>query len=183
MPFTPYHLGPALFLGLLAYRWLDLPSVLAASVLVDVRAALVLFGHLDGPIHGPFHTLVGSAVVALLIAGAWYALRDWLGPLLAWFGLERSRSADAILGGALAGAWLHVALDALLYADVALLAPITAWNPLFDALGGPTTYVLVYLACVATGVLGAAIYLLSVLFPGRGVALGPIGPRTIDGSE
>jgi len=38
MPFTLYHLGPALLLGLLFRRRLDLPTFLVANVVVDLEA-------------------------------------------------------------------------------------------------------------------------------------------------
>jgi len=44
MPFTPFHLGPGLLLGVLLYRHLDLGTVLAASIAVDLRTVLVFSG-------------------------------------------------------------------------------------------------------------------------------------------
>lgn len=68
MPFTLFHFGPALLLGVLFYRWLDLPTLLVSSVIVDVRAALVVFGPLDGPVDGILTTFVGGTVVAVILA-------------------------------------------------------------------------------------------------------------------
>jgi len=42
MPFTPYHLGPGLFVGLLFLGFIDFPTFLVASVIVDMEPFLVL---------------------------------------------------------------------------------------------------------------------------------------------
>jgi hypothetical protein len=65
MPFTPYHLGPALFLGLLFLRFIDFPTFLIASVIMDVEPFLVLFFNLNYPLHGFFHSLLGGTLVAI----------------------------------------------------------------------------------------------------------------------
>lgn len=165
MPFTPFHLGPALLVGLLCYRWLDLPTLLAASIAVDVRATLVFFGLLGRPIHGPVHTLVGATALGLTIAVVWYSLRPHFTPVLAVFHLAQDRSWRAIAGAALVGAWSHVVLDGVLYADMNPLAPVTTLNPFFWPLDTATPLAYVYGGCVVLGVLGVLLYLLSVTFP------------------
>lgn len=173
MPFTPYHFGPALLVGLVLFRRLDLPTFVVANVVVDVRAALVYFGHLDGPLHGPLTTLTGGAVVAALLAAAVYPVRPWIDPVLDRVGLAQSRSAARVAVAALAGVWLHVALDATLYADVRPFAPFASANPLLGAF--PSTAV--YLACIAAGLLGAALYALhlsGVAVPGPDGREGPL---------
>ena len=170
MPFTPFHLGPALLLALLCYRWFDLPTVLAASVAVDARAALVYFGLLDPPLHGPLHTFLGATAVALSLAGTWYLVRPRFVPVLSAFRLRRTRSFAAVLAAAIVGVWLHVLLDATLYADVRPFAPASDANPFLWPLGAATPTV-VYLGCVAAGVLGTALYAISVIDTDRGVRL------------
>ena len=46
MPFTPFHLGPGLLLGLLLLSYVDLPTFLLASVIVDVEPFLALYFNL-----------------------------------------------------------------------------------------------------------------------------------------
>ena len=60
MPFTPFHLGPALFLGLLLFRLVDLPTFLAANVILDLEPLAVLLLDLDYPLHGLFHSFLGG---------------------------------------------------------------------------------------------------------------------------
>ncbi|MFC7139361.1 hypothetical protein ACFQMA_05850 [Halosimplex aquaticum] len=154
MPFTPFHLGPALLIGVLCLRWLDLPTFLAASVLVDARTTLVFFGYLDGPLHGPLHTLLGATVLAGVLTAAAAPLRPSLDPVLDWAGLPQSTALGRIAAAALGGCWLHVLLDATLYTDVFPFAPVSTANPLFGAVGPLTVYV----GCVAAGLLGVGLY-------------------------
>jgi len=40
MPFTPFHLGPALLLGLMLSKYIDLATFLFANILVDLEPLL-----------------------------------------------------------------------------------------------------------------------------------------------
>jgi len=51
MPFTPFHLGPALGLGLPLRRYVYVPTFILANVIVDVEPFLVLFLGLRYPLH------------------------------------------------------------------------------------------------------------------------------------
>jgi len=159
MPFTPFHLGPGLLVGLVCGRRLDLPATLAASVLVDIRTALVFFSVLDGPLHGPLHTLLGATLLAGVLTAAALPLRPLSGAVLESLRIPHSPPPVRIAAGALVGAWLHVFLDAVLYLDVQPFAPVSAANP---ALGlvGPLS---VYLGCVVVGLLGLCLYAASLL--------------------
>ena len=42
MPFTPLHLGPALFFGMVLLRYIDLPTFLVANVIVDIEPLVIL---------------------------------------------------------------------------------------------------------------------------------------------
>ncbi|MCX8170580.1 MAG: hypothetical protein N3E47_01215 [Candidatus Bathyarchaeota archaeon] len=55
MPFTLFHLGPALGLGLPLRRRLHVPTLVLANVIVDLEPFFVLFLGLDYPLHGYFH--------------------------------------------------------------------------------------------------------------------------------
>ena len=67
MSFTPFHLGPALGLGLPLRRYLHVPTFLAASVVVDVEPLLVLVLGLDYPLHGYLHTFLFASLTGLLL--------------------------------------------------------------------------------------------------------------------
>jgi membrane-bound metal-dependent hydrolase YbcI (DUF457 family) len=156
MPFTPFHLGPGLLLGLLALRWLDLPTVLLASVLVDIRTSLVFFGLLSGPLHGPFHTFFGSAFLATVLIAAIVPVRSALDFVLEWLRLQQAPSTKRIIAGAFVGVWLHVILDAILYTDMSPLAPFPG-NPLL----GQISVTAVYVGCLVAGGFGVVLYVLA----------------------
>lgn len=151
MPLTPFHLGPALLLGVSLRRRLDLPTLLAGSVLVDVRAALVVFGPLDPPVHGILTTFAGGTVVAVALGAAIAALPGRVQEALDRGRLGRTGSTGPIVAGALAGVYSHVVLDALLYTDVEPFYPL-AGNPFLVG-----DFALVYGGCVVAGLLGVAI--------------------------
>lgn len=153
MPLTPFHLGPALLAGALCYRWLDLPTLLAASVVVDVRAALVLFGPLDPPVHGVLTTFVGGAAVALALAAAVLLLQDAVPAAFDWVRLDATGRPGPVVAGALVGLASHVLLDATLYTDVRPFSPL-ATNPFYV---GPEAFVPVYLGCFVAVLVAAPI--------------------------
>lgn len=148
MPFTPFHLGPALLFGALLYRWLDLPTLLVASVVVDVRAAFVIFGPLDPPVHGILTTFAGGTVVALVLAVAAIGLSRPFRPLLAHVRLADTDSIGPVFAAALAGVYSHVLLDATLYAEVRPFFPLES-NPFYV---GPAASLPVYVGCALVGV-------------------------------
>lgn len=67
MPFTYFHLGPAILLGIILMERIDLPTFLAANVIVDWKAALVYLGLIQGPRHSWVHTYLGSIFVGIIL--------------------------------------------------------------------------------------------------------------------
>lgn len=128
MPFTPYHLGPGLLVGLLLLSFIDFPTFLIASVIVDVEPFLVLTLNLNYPLHGFFHSLLGGTLVAFLLTLAMYPIRERLSPLLSFFKLEQQVSFKRILVAALSGIYIHILLDSRMYLDIQPLYPID-YNP------------------------------------------------------
>lgn len=129
MPFTPYHLGPGLLVGLLFLSFIDFPTFLIASVIVDVEPFLVLIFNLNYPLHGFFHSLLGGTLAAFLLTLAMRPIRGRFSSLLSFFKLEQTVSFKSILVAALLGVYLHVLLDSRLYSDIRPFYPLEA-NPL-----------------------------------------------------
>lgn len=155
MPFTPFHLGPALLIGVLLFYWVDLPTLLVASVIVDVRAGLVLYGPLSGPVHGVLTTFVGGTAVALVVWGIGASLPERVQRLGSPFRLADTARYGPMLAGAVLGVFTHVVLDATLYTDVQPFWPLE-WNPfLLDLATGPS---LVYGGCMVAGLLGLGLF-------------------------
>ena len=142
MPFTPYHLGPALFLGLLFLSFIDFPTFLIASVIVDIEPFLVLFLNLNYPLHGFFHSLIGGTLVAIPLALIMHKIRDKISPLLSFFKLEQEISFKRIFVASLSGIYIHILLDSRIYTDIQPFYPST-YNPLLTTgiLAGLDSYI------------------------------------------
>jgi len=154
VPFTPFHLGPALAVGLPLRRHLHAPTFVLANVIVDVEPLMALLAG-GGPLHGFFHTFLGAAVMALILAAVMVMLEELLSDFFKALRLEEGRlRPTAYLAAAISGTWLHVLLDATMYPDVRPFWPST-YNPFYHpaALTVP-----VYAFCVLTAILGLAIY-------------------------
>ena len=142
MPFTPYHLGPALLFGLLFLSFIDFPTFLVASLIVDIEPFLVLTLSLNYPLHGFFHSLLGGTLVAVLLALVTHRIRGRLSPLLSFFKLEQKISFMRILVAVFAGIYIHILLDSRIYTDIQPFYPST-YNPLLTAgvLAGLDAYI------------------------------------------
>ena len=58
VPLTPFRLGLGLFLGLLLINYIDFPTFLVASIMVDVEPIMVLIFDLDYPLHDFFRSFL-----------------------------------------------------------------------------------------------------------------------------
>ena len=160
MPFTPYHFGPALFLGLLFLSFIDFPTFLVASVIVDIEPFLVLALNLGYPIHGFFHSLLGGTLIAIPLTLLMLKIRDKLTPLLSFFKLEQKISFRKILVASLSGIYIHILLDSRIYTDIQPFFPSTI-NPLLTTgiLAGLDSYII----CICSFFGAIIIYLLRLL--------------------
>jgi membrane-bound metal-dependent hydrolase YbcI (DUF457 family) len=131
MPLTPFHIGPGLFIPLLLFNIIDLPTFLIASVILDIEPILVLFLNLQYPLHGFFHTFLIGTVVALILTFVMVKIRRLFSPLMSSFKLEQKWSFTSILIAALSGIYLHLFLDAQMHWDMQPFYPLTI-NPLLD---------------------------------------------------
>jgi membrane-bound metal-dependent hydrolase YbcI (DUF457 family) len=129
MPFTPFHFGPALLIGLIFLSFIDFPTFLVASVIVDIEPFLVLTLNLDYPLHGFFHSLLGGTLVAIPLALLILQIRDKLTPLLSFFKIEQKISFTRILVASLSGIYIHILLDSRMYTDIQPFYP-SNYNPL-----------------------------------------------------
>jgi membrane-bound metal-dependent hydrolase YbcI (DUF457 family) len=164
MPFTPYHLGPALFLGLLFISFIDFPTFLISSVIVDVEPFLVLFLNLNYPLHGFFHSLLGGTLVAIPLALIMLKIRDILSPLMSYFKPEQKVSFKSILLASLLGIYIHILLDSRIYTDIQPFYP-SPYNPLLTTgiLAGLDSYVI----CIWSFFGAVIIYIIRLFVFGR----------------
>lgn len=112
VPLTPFHLGPGVLFGLLLLGYVDLPTVVVGSVVVDWRAALVYFGFWPGPRHGWMHTYVGSLAFSLAVVAAMVAVRPRIDGTLERLGIRQRVSTAKIAAGAFLAVVIHVTIDA-----------------------------------------------------------------------
>jgi membrane-bound metal-dependent hydrolase YbcI (DUF457 family) len=155
LPFTLFHLGPALGFGLPLRKYMHAPTFMLASVIVDVEPFLVLFYGLRYPLHGYLHTFFLSFFAGLAVGYLMFLLERFLHPIYKAFLLESDGKLNLksfMLAGAL-GTTFHVLLDAPLYSDIRPFYPLTI-NPLYN----PALSLEVYSFCVWIGILGIIFY-------------------------
>jgi len=158
VPFTPFHLGPALLFGLALSVAFDFPTLLLASVILDVEPFYVMYFHVsDYPLHGFFHSYIGSSIFAVLVALAVYPLRSVLNRIMAIFRISQKSSFKKILFTSFFGVYSHVFLDSFLYDEMRPFYPLQG-NPFIDLLVAYGKYSVVYGFCSVTALLGIILY-------------------------
>ena len=164
MPFTPFHLGPGLLFGLLLLSYVDFPTFLVASVIVDIEPFLVLTLDLNYPLHGFLHSFLGGTLLAFLLAAAVSKLRSAFSPLLSFLKLEQKLSFKSILSASLFGVYLHILLDSPVYSDIRPFYPFD-FNPFLS--NSMFISFEVYTLCTLSFICGAVIYAIRLVFRRR----------------
>jgi len=131
MPFTPFHLGPALLLGLILYNILDFPTFLIANIIIDVEPFIILIMGLNQPLHGFFHSFIGGTIISFALFFVILRVRKFFEIIMGVFNLKQNWSQKSIMASALSGVYLHIILDSRLYTDIKPFFPST-WNPFFS---------------------------------------------------
>jgi membrane-bound metal-dependent hydrolase YbcI (DUF457 family) len=155
MPFTPFHLGPALLIGLILFNYLDFPTFLIANIIIDIEPLTVLLMGLDSPLHGFFHSFIGGTIASIFLTLIVLRVRKFVSPLMEFFYREQNWSQRKILSASISGVYLHIFLDSFLYTDIRPFYPFRS-NPL---LSGWSMGFTVYYFCVFSSVAGLIFYL------------------------
>ena len=138
VPFTPFHLGPSLLVGLLVFPLLYLPAFLIGSVIVDVEPLGFLL--LGLPVqHLFFHTFIGATVSAVVLSLIILPFRGVLESLMEKIHLPQTTTPIQLTGAALLGAYSHVVLDAFLYPEMQPFWPLLG-NPFLGLVASSTVY-------------------------------------------
>ncbi|HEX9915827.1 MAG TPA: hypothetical protein VGB32_12995 [Candidatus Bathyarchaeia archaeon] len=161
MPFTLLHLGPALLVALIAYPLLDVPTLLAASAVLDLEPLIVILLNLPQPLHGQYHSLTLGTLLALAVALGMHMLRRYTEPYMVKVRLSQDGDIRRYVASAIIGVWAHVALDAFLYSDLTLLYP-AQFNPLLGLVDAAT----VFNVCLVSFPLAVIVYLLRITLMG-----------------
>ncbi len=156
MPFTPFHLGPALLIGLIFFPLLYLPAVLLGSIIVDVEPLSFLILGLP-VLHLFFHTFLGATILALILALVVFLLQELLGNIMAIFRLPQKASPLNITFAVLIGAYSHVILDAFLYSEIQPFWPLLG-NPFL----GLVSSSMVYLFCIICFIVAIPFYIFQI---------------------
>lgn len=147
MPFTPFHLGPGAAFKAIGGDRFSFMIFGGSQILMDVEP-LVRIIRGDAILHGISHSVAGAFAIALTSAiigrPVTNAARRFL-PIIA-----HPVSWTVALASAFVGTYSHIALDAVMHADMHPLWPFATGNPLLGALSLGT----LHLACVVSGLLG-----------------------------
>ncbi|UCC21182.1 MAG: metal-dependent hydrolase [Promethearchaeota archaeon] len=128
MPLTQYHLGPGLFFGIILLGFLDLPTFLIASVIIDIEPLWIYYNNLGPPLHGFFHSFLGGTIIGIILSGIMFLLRKIINPIMSFFKLEQDRSFVKILLASLLGIYIHIIFDSLMHSDIKPFYPLN-FNP------------------------------------------------------
>lgn len=158
MPFTPLHLGPNSWIGILLLRVVDFPALLISGVIVDIEPIFILFFNLNYPFHGFFHSFLGSSILAVLTAVILYLFKGKIKKIMAIPKLVQDSSFLKILLTSFFGVWLHVLLDSPLYRDIKPFYPLGN-NPFY----GWFSLRQIYLFCGLSFLIGILFYLIKLL--------------------
>ena len=160
MPFTPFHLGPALFFGLLLFRHIHFTTFIMANIIVDLEPFFILFLGLDCPLHGFFHSFIGSSLIAIVLAFCMSKLDKYLKDFTRTIKLSQELPLRSIWMASFFGVYLHILLDSTLYSDIKPFYP-SDLNPFLNniILSGMN----VYLLCVILFFPGFLLYRLRLL--------------------
>ncbi len=164
MPFTPYHFGPGLFIGLLFLNFIDFPTFLIASVIIDIEPFFVLIFNLNYPLHGFFHSFLGGTIIALILTVIMTKIRAYFTPLMRFFKIEQEISFKKILFASLLGIYIHILLDSPIYTDIRPIFPLD-FNPFFRLYG--LSGLLVERICIWCLLAGLIVYIVSLIIFAR----------------
>ncbi len=152
MPFTPYHFGPALLLGMLFFPHMDLAAIMLSSVIIDVEPMYVIYARAALPLHGPLHTYLGATFMAVVSAGLVRPFRRPLSRITSRFGFQQQSSFARMVGTSLIGTYSHIFLDSFLYPEMNPFLPLPG-NPFLGLLSAGVIYGFCILSFIIGGCL------------------------------
>jgi membrane-bound metal-dependent hydrolase YbcI (DUF457 family) len=154
MPFTPFHLGPSSWIGLILFKVFDFPALLIASIVVDIEPFCVFVFNAPWPLHGFLHTFLGGSIVAIFTAILLHFSRKSVKKVMAVFKLVQYSSFKKVLWTSFFGVYFHLLLDAFLYRDMKPFYPLEG-NPLLGLFSSQH----IYFFCSISFLIGLVFYL------------------------
>jgi hypothetical protein len=153
MPFTAFHLGPALLIGVILFPVFDLAALLICSVIVDLEPFYVLLFAQGLPLHGFFHTFIGGTIVGIIVSFILWAARGFVQEILMIFKVEQKSSFVKILYTSLFSVNFHILLDSIFHADLHPFYPLI-FNPFY----GLISQEIINQICTVCMIIGLTIY-------------------------
>jgi membrane-bound metal-dependent hydrolase YbcI (DUF457 family) len=153
MPFTAFHLGPALLIGIILFPFFDIAAVLICSVIVDLEPFYVIFFAPELPLHGFFHTFLGGSIIGIIVAFILWISRGLVQEIQMIFKVEQNSSLLKILYTSLFSVNFHIFLDSIFHADMQPFYPFTI-NPFY----GLISQAIINQLCTVCMILGLTIY-------------------------
>jgi len=158
VPFTPFHMGPALAIKAVSGRRFSVLAFGIAQVAMDIEPLVGMIRSAD-VLHGWSHSYLGATLIGILVAFVSpplcrLILARWNSELqhhgVGWLGAPSSLGWVPITTGAFTGTYSHVALDSIMHADI---TPLSPWSKSNELLGSISVSEL-HAVCVAAGVFG-----------------------------
>jgi len=152
-------MGPALFFGLALFTVFDLPTLLVASVIIDIEPFYVMYLNVSGyPLHGFLHSYLGASIMAILLALIIYPIRNKLNRIMLFLRVSQEFSFKKIVFTSFVGVFSHVFLDSFLYGEMNPFFPFEG-NPFFNLTPISTIYVTVYGFCAFLLLMSVPLYI------------------------
>lgn len=128
MPFTPFHLGFAVFVYSI-FPFLDPIALLLSCVIIDIEPLFYLLFNI-GELHGIIHSFLGVIIffipVSLIswLCFRWFKLDQYIKPFNPYFSLLSS----------LLGLVSHIFFDTIIYPEMMFLFPFTKTKGILSGL-------------------------------------------------
>ncbi len=154
MPFTPFHMGPAVLLKALLQGSFSLIIFGWAQIVMDIQPLIVMISG-EGKLHGSSHTLIGATLLLFIAAvsgrGIIIGFQN-LVRLKAPYRLELTWLITFL--SAAIGTYSHIFFDMIMHSDVHVLWPFSTWNGLLQIISTGQ----LHNVCIVTGLMGFVLY-------------------------
>jgi len=160
MPFTPFHLGPGAVFKAVGGRHFSFMVFGGSQVLIDIEPLIGIIQH-KPILHGHTHTVLGALLIGTIAGLIGKPISAFV---LKWLSIPHFPFTwTASFIGAFVGTYSHVALDAMMHADMNPLWPFAAGNPLL----GIVTPGVIHVGCLVAAAVGAMVVALRFKIYGR----------------
>lgn len=130
MPNTILHFGINSDFAFLWRKHFDLPVLILINIFINFESYVTIILRSAYPQHGYLHTFLFGTILAIFTAILLYSLKNMLTKLMNFLRFEYETSFKKMLISSIFGAWLHILLDAPVYAEMRPFFPFKA-NPLY----------------------------------------------------